>query len=70
MKDKGTCPYCKKDFEPEEYGYRLNCPNCKEKIDVFPDNFWIETKWGTFGIQENLLSFLYKIFSQEGVKFL
>ncbi len=56
MIDKGICPYCEKEFEVEEYGYELDCPNCQEKIDVFPDPIWVETKWGNIGIPSNLLS--------------
>lgn len=59
MNDKGTCPYCKKDFEVTEYGYKIDCPNCSKKIDIFPDPVWIETKWGTFGVSAlPLLKFL------------
>jgi DNA-directed RNA polymerase subunit RPC12/RpoP len=64
MKDKGICPYCKQEFEVEEYGFELDCPSCKKKIDVFPDPTWIETKWGTFGISNSsflgLLSGLFE----------
>lgn len=48
--DKGVCPYCEQEFEVKEYGYKLTCPKCGKKIDVFPESTWIETKWGTFGI--------------------
>ena len=60
MSDKGVCPYCEKEFEVKEYGHKLECPNCHCKIDVFPDPIWIETKWGNFGVQANLLSLLFK----------
>lgn len=55
MKDKGTCPYCQKEFEVEEYGFKLDCPGCGEKIDVFPDSTWIETRWGMVGISSQSL---------------
>lgn len=58
MKDRGMCPHCEKEFEVTEYGYRLNCPNCQKKIDIFPEPVYIETKWGTFGLPKNILSFL------------
>jgi DNA-directed RNA polymerase subunit RPC12/RpoP len=64
MEDKGICPYCRQEFEVKEYGFRLDCPSCGDKIDVFPDSTWIETEWGTFGISGNsflgLLSGLFK----------
>lgn len=60
MKDTGTCPYCEKKFEVEEYGYKIDCPNCHGKIDVFPTPKWIHTKWGVFGVSGNLLSLLFK----------
>jgi len=56
------CPWCKKDFEVKEYGYNLKCPLCKKRINVFPDsNFWINTKWGTFGLSSSISSILNKL---------
>lgn len=60
MKDNGVCPYCGQEFEVKEYGFKLDCPSCKAKIDVFPDPIWIETKWGTFGISGYSLLDLFK----------
>ena len=60
MRDKGTCPYCGKEFEVDEYGHGLKCPNCQKKIDVFPDPVWVQTKWGTFGVSGNLLALIFK----------
>lgn len=60
MKDTGICPYCKDEFEVEEYGFKLDCPGCGKKIDIFPDSTWIETKWGMFGISGNSLFKLLK----------
>jgi len=49
--DKATCPYCKKEFLVEEYGYGLRCPLCKGKIDIFPEpKYYIETPFGTMGV--------------------
>lgn len=58
MKDKGTCPYCQKEFEVTEYGKKLDCPNCRRGIDIFPDSIWLDTKWGMIGISTNILSSL------------
>lgn len=63
MQDKGICPHCEQKFKVEEYGFRLDCPNCKSKIDVFPDSTWVETKWGMFGIPKNsFFGLLSKLF--------
>jgi len=60
MKDKGTCPYCQKEFEVSEYGKELDCPNCGRKIDVFPDSVWLDTKWGMIGVPVSILSLITK----------
>ena len=60
MKDKGTCPYCQKEFKVSEYGKELDCPNCGRKIDVFPDSVWLDTKWGMIGVPVSILSLITK----------
>lgn len=51
MTDIATCPYCQKDFDVIEYGYRIPCPLCGKKLDIFPENrYYIDTPWGMIGI--------------------
>ena len=49
--DRATCPYCSGEFLVEEYGYRVKCPLCKGRIDVFPEaKYYIDTPFGMIGI--------------------
>ncbi|MCX5854741.1 MAG: hypothetical protein NTZ24_09295 [Deltaproteobacteria bacterium] len=49
--DRATCPYCSKEFVVVEYGYRVKCPLCRGRIDVFPDSkYYIDTPFGVIGI--------------------
>ena len=51
MNDKATCPYCNKEFTVTEYGYRVLCPHCKGKLDIFPEaELYVDTPFGVFGI--------------------
>ena len=50
-KDTCVCPNCNIVLDVYEYGYNLECSNCKCKIDVFPDTqLYLETQFGTIGI--------------------
>ena len=50
--DTGICPYCDATFEATEYGIGLRCPECKRKIDVFPDDeIFVTLPFGTVGIR-------------------
>ena len=49
--DRATCPYCSKEFVVVEYGYRVKCPLCSGRIDVFPESkYYIDTPFGMMGI--------------------
>ena len=54
--DRATCPYCDKEFVVTEYGYRVRCPLCRGRIDVFPESeFYIDTPFGVIGIWKLLM---------------
>lgn len=51
MKDTGTCPYCKKDFEVTQYGWGIRCPRCRRRVNIFPDpQVFIHTSVGICGV--------------------
>jgi hypothetical protein len=56
-----TCPYCDKEFEHSQYGFDIECGNCKKTVNVYPDpEIWLHTKFGVIGVSgvsqiENLL---------------
>lgn len=51
MKDKGTCPYCRNDFEVTQYGWRIPCPRCRRHVNIFPDpQVFVQTSFGVCGI--------------------
>lgn len=51
MQDKGTCPYCRNDFEVTQYGWRIPCPHCRRRVNIFPDAvMFIHTSFGVCGI--------------------
>ena len=53
MEDKGTCPFCNKEFKvtPDMYGFHVNCPLCGEEIDILAEpEHYIETPFGAMGI--------------------
>ena len=50
-KEKAICLYCDGEFEITSYGYRVSCPLCGKKLDIFPENkYYIDTPWGKIGI--------------------
>lgn len=53
--DKGTCPFCGKEFVVTKYGFKIPCPKCKGRIDIFPDMNYIETKFGILGISTDTI---------------
>ena len=49
--DRATCPYCCQEFVVAKYGYRVRCPLCNGRIDVFPEpQYYIDTPFGVIGI--------------------
>ena len=59
--DKATCPHCQEEFTVTEYGYRVLCPLCQRKIDIFPDDkYYIDTPYGMIGISSTGDSFFMK----------
>lgn len=59
--EKVVCLHCAEEFTVTEYGYRIPCPLCGKKLDIFPDDkYFIDTPWGMIGIGMTENSFFMK----------
>ena len=63
--DSCVCPKCGVKLEVADYGYNLECSECKCKINVFRENsFYLETKFGTIGVSLDIWKFFKTLISK------